>query len=557
MSGVVLLALSGIWIIIAYLLYGRYVARKWGIDPNKPTPAHEFNDGVDFVPAKKSILFGHEFATIAGAGPIVGPIIAAMFGWLPVFLWILIGGVFVGAVHDFAAMYASVKNKGRSIGYVIELYIGKTGTKLFLVFTWLFAILIAAAFADIVAETFNGFAETRDARLANASAAATSMLFMIAAVAFGLYMRTKPNHALQVFVALILLTVCIALGLGIPIFLSKNVWLYIVFGYAFVSCITPVWILLQPRDYLNFFLLIAMMLCAGIGIFVTNPVINLPAFSGFAVTDSKGGVQYLFPILFVTVACGAVSGFHSLAASGTASKQVNNERDMLSLSFGVMLLESFLAVIALIAVGTLSITGAMPSGTPLDIFSRGISKILAETGCAWSVVYSLITLSISAFALTTLDSALRIARLTFQEFFRSNRMDDLNNGKTSLFVKIMSSRYVATAVTLMACYLLATYGYKNIWFLFGSSNQLLATLTLIACMVFLKKTNRSNFMLYTPCCFMFAVSFSALGINIYNILTKQGFSIAIDGVPLVLAVLIFALGVVVAVQAVKALFVSR
>ncbi|MDR0303550.1 MAG: carbon starvation protein A [Chitinispirillales bacterium] len=543
MSGILLLLLSSFCLVTAYVVYGGRLAKKWGIDPNKKTPAHELSDGVDYVAGKRSVVFGHQFASIAGAGPINGPIIAAMFGWLPVLLWILIGGIFIGAVQDFAAMYASVKNKGRTIGYVIEQYIGQTGKKLFLMFVWLFSILVIAAFADIVAQTFNGFSKSAEKIPENAAVATTSILFMIAAVGLGFFIRRKPNNILQTSTAIILLIACVAFGLLFPIFMTQGFWLYFVFGYVFIACITPVWALLQPRDYLNSFLLIAMMICAFAGVIIDNPKMNIAPFTGFEVNGN-----YLFPILFVTVACGAVSGFHALIASGTASKQIENERDILPVSFGAMLVECLLAVLALIAVGALAAGGKMPQGTPPVIFANAVSGFLSEFGLPQNIVYTLITLSISAFALTSLDSCARIGRLSFQEFF-------MNDEKQSLLVKILCNKYFATAITLVTGYLLALRGYQDIWPLFGSANQLLGALALIACAVFLKKTNRSGFALYIPFGFMLAVTFSALGISVFKLVGKipTNFSFASDGIQLVFAVLLFALGVVVAVKGVIAL----
>jgi len=543
MSGTLLLVVSSVCLLAAYVFYGRYLAKKWGIDPDRKTPAHELNDGLDYVPARRGIVFGHHFATIAGAGPINGPIIAAMFGWVPVLLWILIGGIFIGAVQDFAAMYASVKNKGRTIGYVIELYIGRTGKKLFMLFVWLFSILIIAAFADIAAGTFNGFTKDGETIPANASVATTSILFMIVAVGLGFFIRTKPNNAQLTTVSLILLAFCITTGLWFPVFMTHKFWLYFVFAYIFIAAVTPIWILMQPRDCLNSFLLLGVMVCAVVGVFVHNPTVQITPFAGFEVNGN-----YLFPILFVTVACGAVSGFHSLAASGTASKQIDNERDILPIAFGAMLLESLLAVLALIAVGAVARGGIIPQEVPPVIFASAISSFLTGMGLPAHVVYTLIALAISAFVLTTLDSVSRIGRLALQEFF-------MGDEKPSLSGTILSNKYIATAVTLFVSYLLALHGYKNIWPLFGSANQLLAALALIACAVFLKKTKRSGFMLYIPSGFMLLVTFSALGLTIYQLLSKlpDKFNVASDGIQLFFAVLLLTLGVIVAERCIQVL----
>ncbi|MDR2631160.1 MAG: carbon starvation protein A [Spirochaetaceae bacterium] len=547
MNGLVMLIVSAVVLLLAYVFYGRWLARKWGIDPQKKTPAHEFQDGVDYVPTSPSVVFGHEFASIAGAGPINGPIIAAMFGWLPVLLWILIGGIFFGAVQDFSAIYASVKNKGKTIGYIIETYIGKTGKRLFLLFVWLFSILVVAAFADIVAGTFGGFDAEGAKVAANASVATTSCLFIMAAVGLGFFIRKRKPKGLQSgIVAVALLVICIALGLRFPFFMQKNLWLYFVFIYIFIASITPVWALLQPRDYLNSFLLIAMIAGAFIGIVFSAPAISIPAFTGFEVNGN-----YLFPVLFVTVACGAVSGFHSLVASGTASKQIDNEKHMLPISFGAMLVESLLAVIALITVGALAVGGKLPAGTPPMIFAGAISGFLRNLGLPENATYTLITLSVSAFALTSLDSVARVGRLAFQELFS----DDRSEGAQGLS-RVLANKYVATLLTLFVGYLLAILGYQNIWPLFGSANQLLAALALIACAVFLKKTNRQGVMLYLPMFIMLAVTFTAL---IFTIQAKGGklfdgtFSVAADGLQLIFAILLLALGIMVAVSGVSKL----
>ena len=546
MNGLVILLISAVVLFLAYVLYGRFLAKKWGIDPDRKTPAHELEDGVDYVPAEPSVVFGHEFASIAGAGPINGPIIAAMFGWVPVLLWILIGGIFFGAVQDFASLYASVKNKGKTIGYLIETYIGKTGKRLFLIFVWLFSILVTAAFADIVAGTFGGFARAADGTVtrvaANASVATTSILFIFAAVALGFFIRrVKPGALLSGMAACVLLTLCIITGLLFPIYIDKTIWLYIVFVYIFCASVTPVWGLLQPRDYLNSFLLVAMIAAAFIGVVFTAPAINIPAFVGFNVNGN-----YLFPILFVTVACGAVSGFHSLVASGTASKQIDNERHMLPVGFGAMLVECLLAVISLIAVGALAVGGKMPTGTPPQIFASAVAGFLTRLGLPENVIYTLIILAINAFALTSLDSVARVGRLAFQELFTE---DDAK--QPSALIKFLCNKYTATILTLIFGYMLAVLGYAAIWPLFGSANQLLAALALISCSVFLKKTKRQGAMLWPPMIIILIVTLTAL---VFTIRAKGGklfagtFNFGQDFLQLIFAVLLFCLGVMVAVQ---------
>ena len=559
MSGILMMIIAIVVLGGAYLLYGRYLQNKWGIDPNAKTPAYELEDGVDYVPADTNVVFGHQFASIAGAGPINGPIQAAIFGWLPVLLWILIGGVFFGAVQDFASMYASVKNKGRTIGYIIEEYIGKLGKKLFLLFCWLFCILVVAAFADVVAGTFNGFATSESGTVtkvvANGAVATTSMLFIIEAVALGFFLKySKFNKWVNTAVAVILLVVAIALGLNFPIYVSLGTWHLIIFAYILVASVTPVWALLQPRDYLNSYLLIFMILGAVIGVFVANPACNLEAFTAFSIPDANGNPQYMFPILFVTIACGAVSGFHSLVSSGTASKQIKNEKNMLPVSFGAMLMESMLAVLALIAVASFGKGEAAAQGltTQPQIFAGAIANFLSAIGLPHSLVFTLINLAVSAFALTSLDSVARVGRLSFQEFFID---DDTDMDNLPLYKKVATNKYFSTVITLVLAYLLAKVGYAEIWPLFGSANQLLSVLALIACAVFLKKTKRQGAMLWIPMIFMMAVTFTALGMTICKLggqFMTTGLSLG-NTLQLIFAVLLLILGVIVAIQGIKKL----
>ncbi|WP_010259538.1 carbon starvation protein A [Treponema primitia] len=533
MNGLVLLIISVVVLVFAYLLYGRYLARTWGIEPSKKTPALEFEDGEEYVPSTPAVVFGHEFASIAGAGPINGPIIAAMFGWLPVMLWLLVGTVFFGAAHDFVALYTSVKNKGKSIGYVIEIYAGKAGKRLFLIFVWLFSVLIAAAFSDIVAGTFAGIDAAGSANRTNGSVATASGLFIIAAVLIGFLIRKrKASDLASGIIAVDLLIVCIVLGIFHPVFLSQSIWLYLVFAYIFVASVVPVWLLGQPRNYLSSFLLIAMILAAFIGVIFTAPEIAIPAFVGFEVNGS-----YLFPALFITIACGAISGFHSLVATGAASKEISNEKYMLPISYGAMLVETLVAILALIAVGSLAHGGKFPSGTPPVIFATAVSGFLHQIGLPNQISFTIVSLAVSSFVLTTLDTVARLGRLSFQELFSSS--------------KILASKPAASVFTLLPAYLLAVTGYQNIWTLFGAANQLLAALTLIACILFLKKSKRRSFMLYIPTFIMLAVTFSSLALTIRSkIVRLQGgsFIFAIDGLQLIIAVLLFVLGIMVVIS---------
>ncbi len=554
MNGIIIMIFAIVVLVAGYVFYGKWLAKKWGVDPNRKTPAYEMQDGVDYVPTDKQVVFGHQFASIAGAGPINGPIQAAVFGWVPVLLWCLIGGIFIGAVQDFSSMYASVRNKGRSIGVIIELYVGKVGKRLFLLFVYLFSMLVIAAFADIVAKSF-GVNAGADAsiQLANSQVATVSTLFIVVAVAFGIFLKTvKPGTTVNTIVSIVLLILCIAVGYLCPFLkFSTNVWLYLVFLYILIASVTPVQYLLQPRDYLNSYLLVAMIAAAVIGIFVSNPTMNLPAFTGF--TAATGS---MFPILFVTVACGAVSGFHSLVSSETASKQVKNENDMLPISYGAMLVEVLLAVIAIIAAGAVAdaMTGALPAGTPQQIFSTAVASFLSGIGIPNQLSFTLISLAVSAFALTSLDSVARVGRLSWQELFLD---DDEDEASMASWKKILTNKWVATIIVLIPSYLLGQVGYAEIWALFGSANQLLSVLALAAVAVFLKKTNKDNKMMFIPMFFMLAVTVVALiqlawG-NIANF-GKAKISVMGQSLQIIFAVLLLALAIIVVVDCCKKLF---
>ena len=315
MNTLVIVLIAAVCLLAGYALYGRWLAKKWGIDPTAETPAVRHNDGEDYVPTNGWTVFAHQFSSIAGAGPVTGAIQAAAFGWLPVLLWILLGGIFFGAVTDFGALYASVKNEGKSVGLLIEKYIGKTGRRLFLGFCWLFTLIVIAAFADMVAGTFNAYVETdgvvslADSANANGAAGCISLLFIAFAVVFGLIQK-KFNFKgwKQVVVGLVFTAAALLIGMNLPIIATKDTWSYITFAYIFLAAVLPMWLLMEPRDYMTTFMFAGMIIGAVLGLVVAHPSMNLPAYTGF----SNEALGNLFPILFVTVACGAVSGFHSL-----------------------------------------------------------------------------------------------------------------------------------------------------------------------------------------------------------------------------------------------------
>lgn len=502
MNSVVLILLAIAIFVVAYLTYGRYLAKTWGIDPKRKTPAYELEDGVDYCPAKTPVLMGHHFSSIAGAGPINGPIQAAFFGWLPCFLWIVIGGIFFGAVQDFGSIFVSIRHEGKSLGEVIEENIGHKSRVLFTVFAWLVLLLVIAAFADIVANSFTGSA-------ANGSVATASMLFIVLAIGFGfaVYRKNAPMVVASV-VGVILLAVCVAIGLAFPIELPKTFWIIFVFIYIMIASVTPVWILLQPRDYLSSFLLYFMIIAAVIGIFGAHPDIQIPAYIGFHVSNN-----YMFPTLFITIACGAISGFHSLIGSGTTSKQLDNEKDALMVGYGSMLIECVLAVISLIAVATLTSDGQFAAAgfsSPTVVFASAISGFFAQLGLsegAVSATYTIIALAVSCFCLTSLDTATRLGRFMFQELFAGTSV-----GKQMK----LENMYVATGITALCGFALCLAGYAKVWPLFGACNQLVAVPAFLAIGTYLKKQGKNNKMLHIPIIFMSCATIVSLIFSFKN-----------------------------------------
>ena len=551
MNTLVIVLAAAIALVCAYVGYGRWLANQWGIDPTAKTPAVENNDGKDFVPTNGWTVFSHQFSSIAGAGPVTGAIQAAAFGWLPVLLWILIGGIFFGAVTDFGALYASVKNEGKSMGLLIEKYIGKFGRKVFLLFCWLFTLLVIAAFADMVAGTFNAFdAEGVMVAAANTNGAAgtISILFIGFAIVFGMIQKQYNLSGWKEAVVGILCTVgAFAIGMNAPMIAGKQTWIYITFAYIFFAAVMPMWLLKQPRDYMTTFMFIGMIAGAVLGLLVAHPSMNLPVYTGF--TNEKLG--NLFPILFVTVACGAVSGFHSLVSSGTSSKTVENERDMLKVGYGAMVLESLLAVLALCVAGAAAAADGTPAaGTPFQIFSNGVAGFLEMFGVPVYVAQCFMTMCVSALALTSLDAVARIGRMSFQELFS---VDDMAHAEG--WRKVVCNVYFATVITLAGGFILAKIGYSNIWPLFGSANQLLSALVLATLCVFMKVTGRSNKMLFPPLVIMLCVTFTALVqrmIALVGAVAAGSATFLVEGLQLIIAVLLIALGLTIVVSSVRA-----
>ncbi len=521
MNAVVILLVGIVILVLGYIFYGGWLAKQWGVDPKRTTPAHELEDGNDYVPAKAPVLMGHHFSSIAGAGPINGPIQAAVFGWVPVMLWVLIGGIFFGAVHDFGALFASVRNKGQSIGEVIAESIGSRAKKLFLTFSYLTLILVVAAFASIVANTFKAtYTESgaldEVASAANASTAMISILFIVIAIIFGMMVyRRNASLVVSTVVGVAAIVVCMVVGYNWhPIYLSGSIWMVIVGIYIAIASVTPVWILLQPRDYLSSFLLYGMMIIAVVGIVGAHPTLSIPAFTGFIDKAEYGsGVSLgsMFPALFVTIACGAISGFHSLVGSGTTAKQLDKESDAQPIAYGGMLIECALALISLCAVGYIW-SEYVPNGitTPTAVFATGISRMCATIpflAGAEDVIYAMLILAVSAFCLTSLDTATRLARYMFQEFW-------LEPGQTwkdaTGFKRVLTNPYVATLITVVLGIALGMTGYAKIWALFGAANQLLAALGLLAVAAWLGTMGKNNKMFLFPMAFMLVVTIVSL-----------------------------------------------
>lgn len=557
MNGLVIVLIAIVVLGAGYLLYGRWLASKWGLDPKAKTPAYTHEDGQDYVPSSKMTVFAHQFSSIAGAGPVTGPILASVFGWVPVLLWLLIGGLFFGAVQDFGALYASVKNEGKSMGMIIEKYIGRTGRKLFMLFCWLFTLLVMAAFTDMVAGTFVGKGVegmTKATSYANSAAASISMLFIVVAIIFGLIQKKvgKMKEWVRAVVAIALLVVMFVIGMKLPMYATKTAWIYIVMAYLFLASVMPMWLLMEPRDYMTTFMLLGMIIGAVVGVIAEHPTMKLNAFNGFNVDGS-----YLFPTLFVTIACGAVSGFHSLVSSGTSSKTISNEKDMPMVGYGAMVVESLLGVVALVVVGAVAVNGTKPEGTPFSIFSTGVAGFFEKFGIPVQVATVFMTMCVSALALTSLDSVARIGRMSFQELFYGDTTD---TSKMPGWQKVLTNKYFATIITLFFGYLLTLGGYNNIWPLFGSANQLLAALVLIALAVFLKTTGRTGWTLYIPMFVMLAVTFTALIQKtialVSNIASGQA-TFLVDGLQFIVAILLMVLGVLVAFSCLKKLFTAK
>ena len=511
MNGALLLTIGIVVFGLAYFVYGRYLSKLFGIDPKRKTPAHELSDGLDYVPTKPAVLFGHHFSSIAGAGPIVGPVLAVYLGWGPAVLWILFGCVFVGAMHDFAALFISVRNEGRSIAYTVENYLGYSGRQIFLLFAWAALVLVVAIFGILIAKIF----------VSSPSVTTSSLQFITMAPIFG-YLTYKKNLPILfgsiIFVPLLFFFVWVGIRfplnlitlLGISSGVTFQIWIIILLIYVFIASVLPVWLLLQPRDYLNSYLLYVMLIICCLGVFFTAPVFNMPIFVGWS-GKSNGSEIDLVPMLFVTVACGACSGFHALVSSGTTSKQINCERRILPISYGAMLIEGILALVAVISVAVLSkgdYHALIQSTTPVTAFANGLAGITSKLGIPYKLATTFISLTVSAFMLTTLDTAARLARFTWQELFMPAKTSTKKQSRTS---KLFSNYFTATLIVVILSGYLAFSGNGNkIWPVFGASNQLLASLTLLVITLYLIRKKSNFWIALIPMFFMLITSCWAL-----------------------------------------------
>lgn len=586
MNAMVILLIAIVVLACGYIFYGGWLAKQWGIDPSRPTPANEMHDGVDYVPAKPYVLLGHHFSSIAGAGPINGPIQAAVFGWVPVLLWVLIGGIFFGAVHDFGALFASLRHKGETIARVIAENIDDTAKKLFCVFAYLTLVLVVAAFASIVANTFaTGLANaTPESNLANQRTAMISILFILVAIIYGFVTRGREIPlAANVISAIVIIIALVAIGYNFPLIsLDYTTWMILLGIYILVASVAPVWILLQPRDYLSSYLLYGMIALAIIGIVgasLTGDAANLamPAFTDFTVTNiavdpsgnpiinpdtgaavvnKSAASGFLFPALFITIACGAISGFHSLVASGTTSKQLDSEKNAQPIAYGGMLIECLLAVISLCAVAFVWTTyQAGGYASPTAVFAGGLSQMLAcipGLSGVQGIAYTLLILAVSAFCLTSLDTATRLARYMFQELWIPTGQNQHN---LTGWRAVLGNAYVATIITVVIGVGLGMTGYTIIWPLFGAANQLLAVLALLAVAAWLGNAGKNNKMFYIPMVFMLAVTLTSLCMTIQQkfVAVSAGGDIFAAAIQLVIALFLLVLAVILTIKGTKTL----
>ena len=535
MTALIIVLVAIALLFIGYVTYGSWLAKQWGIDPKRKTPAVEMEDGVDYVAAPPAVLMGHHFSSIAGAGPINGPIQASVFGWVPVFLWCIIGGIFFGGLQDFGSLFASIRHDGKSVGEIIKDSMGKRAQKLFIIFALLVLILVIASFVNVVAGTFFTASDAdvvfgiTTNPTGNQTTAMISVLFIVLAIIYGLLtnragLKTGPATV----IGIIGIVAIVAIGMNVGLAMNRLAWIVFVGVYITVASLIPVWIMLQPRDYLSSFLLYAMMILAVVGIaiaaFTGSAHFDMPAFTGW---NSKIGT--LFPALFITVACGACSGFHSLIATGTSSKQLNNEKHAKAIGYGSMLIESALGVVALIAVGMVYAKyndGGF--GSPSAAFAGGIGLMFgAEGSGTYNTIYALLTLAVSVFALTSLDTGTRLSRFMFSELFLKDGEATWKDAKGVR--KFLAHPLVGTGLMVIIGCVLGALSLSQIWGLFGAANQLLAGIALMAVAAWLGNAGKNNKMFYIPMVFMLAATITSLIITVKKKIVMIGGGAAMWG----------------------------
>lgn len=517
MSAILIILAAIILLVLGYVFYGSWLAKQWGIEPNRKTPAYELEDGVDYVAAKPAVLMGHHFSSIAGAGPINGPIQASVFGWLPVFLWCVIGGIFFGGLQDFGSLFASIRHDGKSVGEIIKDSMGERAQKLFTIFALLVLLLVIASFVNVVAGTFytagGSFGITTNPT-GNQTTAMISVLFIVLAIIYGILTnRAGLSVTPATIIGIVAIIAMIAFGLNFGLSMGRVGWIVFIGVYIIIASLVPVWILLQPRDYLSSFLLYAMMVVAVVGIifsaFAGTATFDMPVFTGWSTS-----IGTLFPALFITVACGACSGFHSLIATGTSSKQLANERDAKPIGYGSMLIESALGIIALIAVGMVyaKYTGG-EFGSPSAAFAGGIALMFGtETSAVYGTVYALLTLAVSVFALTSLDTGTRLSRFMFSELFLKKGEATWKDAKG--IRKVLAHPVFGTTFMVVIGCILGGLSLSQIWGLFGAANQLLAGIALMAVAAWLGNAGKNNKMFYVPMAFMLIATLTSLCITV-------------------------------------------
>ena len=520
MTALLIIVAAIAFLAIGYVTYGSWLAKEWGVDPGRKTPAYTMEDGVDYVAAPPAVLMGHHFSSIAGAGPINGPIQASVFGWLPVFLWCVIGGIFFGGLQDFGSLFASVRHDGKSVGEIIKDSMGKRAQKLFIIFALLVLILVIASFVNVVAGTFFTAADALNSvgpvsnPTGNQTTAMISLLFIVLAIIYGVAtnrygVKTGPATVCGI----IGIIAIIALGMNVGFAMSRTAWIVAIGIYITVASLIPVWIMLQPRDYLSSFLLYAMMIVAIFGIITSSisgtATFQLPMFTGWS---TKLGP--MFPALFITVACGACSGFHSLISTGTSSKQLMNESQAKAIGYGSMLIESALGIVSLIAVGMVFekfTSGGF--GSPSAAFAGGIGTMFGAEGTPiYNTIYALLTLAVSVFALTSLDTGTRLSRFMFSELFLAE--DEATWQDAKGIRRLLAHPIVGTAFMVIVGCVLGGLSLSQIWGLFGAANQLLAGIALMAVCAWLGDAGKNNKMFFFPMCFMLCATICSLLITI-------------------------------------------